>query len=390
MSDLSTAQLATLVKKAKLYMQIEDDDPTFEADGIAVFCTDGNTSAATVQVTDTTVVLTIVDGAGAATTTLTLADTANDTLSELATVIDGTTGWTANLVGNGDATSTLLKRLAATGCLTQANEQTLKYENEELLELLITNIWRGIETSLDRGLLSTAYSEVYDIGDNGDIVLNQPNVTQVQMTASGTQNGLTVKYTGTDTHARVEVTDTAVVTVSRVGVTTTTTTSLFSANAQTSDMATTINALSGWTATVEDTVPSAFLVRSPVQDCKDREVTLEAWDDDGGGFEVDYAAGVLRLYRPSGSGFRYSNWPSGSRMRVDYTAGDTDPPDDVSQAVIEAVKVSFDAGKRSAGLQSEKIGDYAYTLANVAMATADSAARDAAVKLRTKYARILV
>ena len=48
MSDLSTAQLATLVKKAKLYMQIEDDDPTFEVDGIAVFCTDGNTRAATV------------------------------------------------------------------------------------------------------------------------------------------------------------------------------------------------------------------------------------------------------------------------------------------------------------------------------------------------------
>ena len=134
MSDLSAAQLADLVAKAKLVLRIEDDDEQYLADGIAVF-NDSGDAVSTVAVTEATVVL--VDDGG--TTTLTMADADKDTLTEMTAAIEATAGWQATLLGKSDVASTLLVRKAATSVIGQANETILQYENQSLLELLITN-----------------------------------------------------------------------------------------------------------------------------------------------------------------------------------------------------------------------------------------------------------
>jgi len=348
---LTSAQLADLVAKAKVILGIEDDDEAYHADGIAVFGASPLTTA-TVQVTATTVVL--VDDV-VPTTTLTLADAANDTLGELATVISAVANWTATLLGKSDVDSALLVRRAATSCLGQANEVVLAYENQEKLELLITNTFASIETYLRRTLLTASFTEVVDLPQtSGLVVLDEPDVTQVSGVFADFQSGLTCTYTGNDTNARVEVTDTAVVLTSRAGATTTTTTTLYSAQATTTAMASTINGVAGWTGTVVTDGPSAYLVRQGVRDAKNVTVTLEAWVDYDGDFETDYSGGVVEFYEPLSS--------ARGRVRVDYVAGLASIPSDLEGVILSGVKSGWDSTSKDSAVQSEKLGDYSYAL----------------------------
>jgi hypothetical protein len=384
MSDLSAAQLADLVAKAKVILRLDDDDQSLAADGLYVFNNSSDSTAATVQVTDTTVVLVITGGADAGTTTLTLSDAANDTLTELTSVIDGTTGWTAQLLGKSDVDSGLLIPIAATACKGEANRVTLQYVNNELLELLITNMWAVMETSIGRGLLSTTYTQTYDIRDTPrELLLDEPDLTQITMLATEVEDGLRVKYTGSDTHARVEVTSTAVVLSSRAGGTTTTTTTLFSDQATTTLMASTLNAVSGWTATVSNDAPSAFLVQQGARDAKDTEQVLEAWVDYDEDYETDYGAGILKFCWP----------PIADRgdAYVVYVAGFASIPADIEQVVLALVKDGWDATSKDSSVTKEKIGDYAYELGEAVSGTGGgSASLEQYEEVLARYRRVRV
>lgn len=352
----STAQLETMVEKVKRYMRIGDDDEQFLQDGLACFCSASDANSATVQVTDTTWVGVITGGGSAGTTTKTFANASDDTLGELASTINAVSGWTANLVGNSDADSTLLVRLAATNALAQDNELTLRFENEAILELLITNGLKMIETAICRDLITTSYTEEYFLNGDNQIILENPKVTAVTQVAYEQEDGLTVEYTGSDESARVEVTDAAVKTISRTGATTTTTTSTFASNVTTTAMASTINGLSGWSASVVNARPAGFLMRRGARNAKGTSVTLEVWDDSDSEYEVDYDAGIILL--------DHRTQAENGKAYVAYDAGYTDIPADLEQVLLEMVKAGFDASGIGAGLKSERLGDYAYTVAD--------------------------
>jgi hypothetical protein len=390
MSDLSSAQLDDLRSKAKLVIGIEDDDTRFHASGLAIYHDESSSAtAATVAVTSSTIVLVITGGSNAGTDTMTMADSNKDTLTEMVAQINALSkGWVATLLGESAADTTALVRKDATSAFGSANEQTLLYENEELLDLLITNIWDGVESALSRDILSTDFSEIYTLPSIGvELVLRQPNVTQVTMLSFETEHAIDMSYSGSDTHARVEVTDTAVVTTSRVGATTTTTTSTFASNVTTDAMATTISALSGWTATAINSRPSAFLERRGVQDTKNKTVRLEAWDDSVGDYSVEYEAGVITFWGDSiRAGWPGAIWNGYNRARIDYTAGFTTIPSDVEQAIIEAVRDAWAEKDRTGGLKSESLGDYSWTAAD--NATTAAVAETAAAKLSNMYQRV--
>lgn len=371
-------QLAEMVVKSKLYMNIQDDDTQYHADGIAVFCSATDATAATVQVTDTTVVLIITGGANVGTVTLTLADAANDTMTELASVINGTSGWTGNLVGKADVDTDLLVRQIATNALAQSQENILVYENNDRLELLITNLLDRIETTLGRDIMSTAYTgDLFNIQHDGLLMLEHPEVSQIQFVGTDLDSGLNIKYTGTDTHATVEVTATAVETVSRVGATLTTVTSLFSASVSTTAMASTINALSGWTASVVNANPSAYLERRGVQDAKGVTVNLETWNDHDGAYTVQYDEGMMTFH----------GGVARSRVRVDYTAGFSTLPSDVEQALLEVVKAAWDSGTQDSNVEEEKLGDHMYKLARGGLSS--MAGKELITQLSKGYERVL-
>lgn len=233
-----------------------------------------------------------------------------------------------------------------------------------LIEALIEGASAMIHSYVGYNFPSQSYTGIYEV-ERGQVMLPHPNVTAVSFVGVETTEAMRIKYTGSDTNARAQVTDTAVVTISRTGATTTTTTSTFAANVTTAAMVTTVAALSGWTATLVATWPSAYLVRTPVRNAKDETIALEAWQDYDDDYDVDYGAGVVRLL--------HVGWPAHptySRARVEFTAGVT-VPKDVEQVAKEMVQRAYTAAGRDGAIASESLGDYSVSYQAVMQANAD-------------------
>jgi hypothetical protein len=392
-STLTAEQLADLVAKAKVILRIEDDDAILRADAFAIYHDESATAtAATVAKTGDNVITVVTGGANAGTYTYDTTATANDTLTELVAVINtAAKGFVCTLLGNGDADSSLIYRKSATSCFGQANEVILEYENEELLEILIQGVLAGIETGLNRNLLSASYSEVYERPPDNNLVLLQPTVTSISMVADTFEDGLTVTYTGSDTHATVEVQDDKVVLRSRLGGTTTTSEVDFADQSDasdfavsTADMATTIDGYAGWTAAVKQSRPSGYLRRAGAMDAKNTVQTLEVWDDTDAAYMTYYDEGIIE--------FTEATWSTARRFRVEYTAGYATLPKDVELVLLQSIKAAWDIGTKDAAVKKERLGDYAYELSDTFQAggeTITTAAGMGVSKLFTKYARVL-
>ena len=358
----------TTVAKAKAHLRLNDSDAQVQANAIDIYHDESvSATAATVEVTDTTVVLVITGGGNAGTDTLTLADAANDTITELVGVINALSkGWVATALYLGDADTGDLVIASAISAFATSARQTLQIVSNRMLELMIEGVTDEIENWLDRGIVSRTYSEVYHFDPaNGalrEFSLHEPDVTAITRLALGSIAAMRVQYTGSDERAWIEVTDTGLTASSRTGSTTTTVASTtFSGNVSVSNLVTTIAAASGWSASTVTEGPSAFLVREGVRNAKDREITLAIWEDYDGDYIPDYEAGIIAL---SGRGWPYSitNPTSARRILVDYTAGFSSVPDDVDRAVLKAVATEWESAGRDETLQTESLEDYSYSL----------------------------
>jgi hypothetical protein len=370
-SSLSAAQLSDLVAKTKLICRIEDDDEVLSSDGFAIYHNEtASATAATVQVTDTKLILIITGGSNAGTDTFLLSASDKDTLTELVTLInDLNKGFVATLLGKSDVDSDRLIRKAATSCFGVSNEQTLTVVNNALLELLITDIWAKLESDLDRGILSTDYDEIVEVGAGGLAILAEPQVADIDFLGVDFQNSFTAKYDGTDLTASVEVTDTAVVTRSTdSNGATTTTTSTFASNASVSDLVTTIGALTGWTATQQNDGDSDLLRRYGPRSAKDTEITIERWEEYDLSYHVDWDRGVIDFLRdiPRLFGGRIVEVPIKDEVRVKYTAGYSTMPADVEIEVIRGVRAAWYSSGKDTAVFKEKLGDYEYEMSKMA------------------------
>ncbi len=360
----------TTVAKVKAHLRLNDSDPQIQANAIDIYHDESSSAtAATVEVTGTTIVLVITGGGNAGTDTLTLGDAANDTITELVAVINALSkGWVATALYLGDADTDDLIITSATSAFATSARQTLKIVANRIIELMIEGVTDEIENYLDRGIVSRTYSEVYHFDpQNGalrEFSLHEPDVTAVTRLSLGTLAAMRVQYTGSDERAWIEVTDTGLTASSRTGNTTTTVASTtFSGNANVSDLVTVIAAASGWSATTQTEGPSAFLVREGVRDAKDVEVTLQSWEDFGGTYVTDYEAGIITFGSWDGGQRFITNNPGlVRRVSVDYTAGFASVPDDVDRAVLKAVATEWESAGRDETLQSETLVDYSYSL----------------------------
>lgn len=266
--------------------------------------------------------------------------------------------------------------LSATALTTlgRASEYSGLDSADPMLITLINAASAKIESWLGRKILSQSFSETYDVpGPEGILVLNQSDVTAVGYLAIDTNGVMTIAYSGSDTNARVEVTDVSLIQVSRAGATTTTTTSTFASNATTAALATAASAVGGWTATALSTVPSAYLVRSGVISAKSSTVTLRAWEDYNGSYTTDYKAGLIY--------FGAVQWPSRSdasmnfncygQCRVDYTAGLSTVPADVELVCLQLVAEAANQAGGSGEVESESLGDYSVSYAESVVSGAE-------------------
>ena len=254
--------------------------------------------------------------------------------------------------------------LSATALCTlgRAAEYADVDQTHPLLITLINAASNRIEDLLNRKILSQSYSEIYDLPDiAGELRLRQPDVTSVSFLSIWKDDVMSTRYSGTDTHARVEVTDAAVKLVSRTGSTTTTNSLTFAANVTTTALATAANLISGWTATTALVVPSAYLVQVGTISAKSNTVTLQAWDEYDGQYQTFYGPGTVRLGSPQ--------WPTYSiadvsqvgfsgQARLDYTAGLSTVPANVELVCLGIVAGAIQQIGRDTSIASISEGDY--------------------------------
>jgi hypothetical protein len=346
----------TTLDKVKRYMQKEDSD--LLVDGINVYCDAGDATAATVEVTATTLVLIITGGVDAGTSTLTFADADKDTLQELVTAINALSGWTANLLSAAAAESTDLYITAATGCLGSGNEVTLSVVDNYDLERLIDSASGFIEGYLNRALVSRDYDLERHDGDGSKtlFLLNYP-ITAVKLFSVGTQAAIDVECTKAATfNAYVKIDSTGVTLVADGAETALT----FAANGTLGDMATAINGTADWTAALSDSdmsgFPSSLLLPELNVFCLNDERQLQIPGTPWSNFEIHGDKGIIHCGGVMTVGE--------ANVIISYTAGFTTVPFEVEQHCNELVKRKWDAASLTTGIKSERLDNYAYTLAD--------------------------
>ena len=317
-----------------------------------VYCDASDATAATVEITDTAAVLIITGGADAGTTTLTFADAATDTLSELVAVINGTSGWAAGILANGSADTANMIITGALNVLGSENKQTLKIRDDYLVTALINRASDLINRYCQRNLKSQAYTnERYTAGGNKLYLDNYP-VTAVTQLCNGTANAIRIKYTSTTARNAYAVVSTTGVNTIVDGTAGTEIT--FTDEATMSDMATAINALANWGAVVVNSdynsYPSSDLIQAFNRPALNAYNYLEVPDDPLSGYTLDEDVGVV--YLPGGFVYGFD------AIFITYTAGyiSGSIPAALEQACIEIVKFKLESSNRDGGLKSEEIG----------------------------------
>lgn len=340
-----------------------DKNPTRNA--LWVYCNQGDATAATVEVTDTTIVLIITGGVAAGTDTLTLADSDNNTISELVTAINALTGWAAGRLYHSDASSTDLLITGVLSCLGSANEQTLKIKDNYFIERLIDRASDFIERYCNRKLASRTYTrEIYYGSGHHWLLLEQYPITRIMRLSSGRSNSFSIRNTSTDAnYCTVEVTDTDIRLIVDGGANEDDTELTLSDYATIDALITAIEALGkGWSCTTlatdtDSRDASELLTRPSMAVTSTARAYIETVDDDVTSYKIidpgeDRNYGVIQ--KPGG-------FSPSMEYFVDYVAGYTVIPYALEMACLEYVKYKYDASKRNLGIKKETIGKvYSY------------------------------
>jgi len=173
------AYALTTLASVKRFMRKQDEDLLVPV--LVLYNGSADATAATYQVTATTLRLIVVGGANVHDTSLTFADVDKDTLTELVAYINITLGkgWVAKVIANGSQASSELALTDAVACLLFANRKDLMAPDNLLLEDLINAATDFMEDYCKRRFLKTTYTaELYD--GNGTMMLflrNFPIIT---------------------------------------------------------------------------------------------------------------------------------------------------------------------------------------------------------------------
>ena len=386
---LTTSQLSDLRAKARIRLDMTEESAGYRIEAMTIYddkSTNGSSSTVAVLYNETTnkYELQLV-GNSSGTNTYDLDATSYDTLDEvIAGIRAQDEGFQVALVHpDGGTASNLLEQLPAKSIFGSDNERTLFIENQPKLDQIIGQAYESLITYMGRGLFDTEYTERIELGrDNGIIMLQQPNVTDVTFVGVSVSDAFTAKYTGANPRATVEVTDAAVVLRSRAGGTTTTSTLTFASNGSTSDLSTAIAAVSGWSSSLNETMPSAYLMRQGVRDAKNTTVQAEGFDDYDGDYSIDYPAGKMTF------GWPYVPWNIRNQMVVTYSAGYTTLPEDIEGVLLDLIQDAWSSTVRDGSVTEERLGDYSYKVdASNSDSSSDMLARYD--DILDRYARVL-
>ncbi len=364
--SLDTAISLTTVDEVLAYL-----GESAERDGIWVYCSRGDATAATVEITATTMILIITGGAQAGTNTLTFAAAANDTLGEIVAVINALVGWEAGRLYPSAAASTDLIITGQIPCLGAVNQQTLLILDVYLIEQLINRASDFLNRYTHRTLKTTVYTLERYNGRGRELNLTNYPVTAVVQVCQDTLYAIQVRYTDDSKYnAYVEI-DQSVEELKLIqdGTTDLTIDLTDGASDTLAELVVTISAQANWEAEIVNTdyndYPSSLLFTKLNLYCKNQWVNLEIPDIPIDDFDVDYDAGIINLPASQFSrGFQ--------NIYVSYTAGYVTIPAALEKAAIEMVKYKYDLSTKDLSVKSETIGRvYSYTLGDIKKALPD-------------------
>lgn len=255
-------------------------------------------------------------------------------------------------------------------------------DDDSLLESLIDAVSDRIETFCNRQFSSRDYRQWFDGRRETRFVVQHYPITAVKRLAYGSKDALSVQgTTTTDLRATVEVQDSQIV-LSRFASdgTETETEVTFASNATASDLQSTIDGTTGWSATLINNWISDDLHRIGGQDALGRDVFLSYADVSDIEYRVNEDTGEIEITLnnewawPEATGA--STFPKGfQNIFVHYTGGYATIPDDLDQIAIEMTAAAFKGRKVNPKLQSETIGSYSYALASQVQIADDLMAR---------------
>ncbi len=361
--SLDTAISLTTVDEVLAYLG-ED----VERDALWVYCSQGDATAATIQVSGTNLILIITGGVQAGTITINLTLAANDTIGELVAVINALTGWEAGRIYVSAATSTDLIQTGQLGCLGLINEQTLLIQDVWLIEQLINRASDFLNRYCHRTLKSTTYVLERYNGEGRKLHLNNYPVIEIDQLCQGTINAIQVRYVSATAYNAYVIVSTLGVTLVVDG-TASVVDLTFATNTTLLALATAINAVAGWTATVANanynSYPSSQIFMKLNRYALNQDAYLEIPDTPIDDFDVDYDAGIIKL---PGSSFAQGF----QNVFVSFAAGYATIPAALEKACIEMVKYKYDLSTKDMTVKSEQIGRvYSYTLGDIKQALPD-------------------
>ena len=378
------AYALTSVDSAKGYLEKVPD-----RDGIWIYCSASDATAATVEVTETGIVLIVTGGASAGTKTITFSTL---TVTALVAAINAYAlpvgppavyPWKAGSICNGAADAADLIITGAQSCLGYSGQVILQVEDNYTIERLIDRATDSIERYCNRQLLSRAYNrQMYMGSGNERLVLEQYPVTRVFRVSVSELNVFSIKQNNAASFATFTVTPTQVL----LGTDGAVTALLLSSYSLISDVVAAINAVSGWecrllnttwgtrkatylgvdgvTAVSELLPVAAAYCKSPIL-AWGRIPSLfdltEYWLEKRG---VDEQRDPGILFSPGG-------FTGGNFYWIDYMAGYTSTPYALEEACLLLVKYKWDSVSHDNAIQSERLGDYSYTLRDFKQALPD-------------------
>ena len=225
--------------------------------------------------------------------------------------------------------------------------------DDTILEQMIDFSSAWIENYTRRRFVARRYYEIRDTGRQPRVALDNYPVTTCRFVGTGWSPVMTVEKNSSLSFASVSINETAVVLykVDSVGVDTTTNV-LFASHQVTDELATHINTISGFAATVTTNVPSQYLRKIAGRDLSTAVAQLEAPTQSLTDYQIDLAKGTL-----------YGLTLAGERsMLVDYTAGYDSVPAAVDMACRILCSRFYRERLRDPSFSSESLGGYSYSV----------------------------
>lgn len=369
--SLDTTIALTSLDEVKAW--IESTGGSLEKDGIWIYCSQGDATAATVEVKNNELTLIITGGAQAGTNDLAFAT--YTTITTLVAAINALTGWTAGAICSGSEDPDDLVITGAVSCLGSANEQTLEIVSNYLLTQLINRASDAIERNCSRILKSRNFTrELYFGSGSRELFLDNWPVSRVQRVSVGREDAFSIKNTSTDmNYATVEINRTTMFLIVDGGTNEDSTELTLSDYSTIDALITAINALGkGWSITTisnetDTKKASEILPRPGMYVDSTTQANVEIPDDE----VTEYRLINLQTERNYGCLLRPSVWMPDTEYWVDYTAGYSTIPYALEQACVELVAYKWGRSKRAGDddLKSESFGegaDYKYEKFNLA------------------------